>query len=58
MVLLRWVLFVIAVECLVLLAITPRSVATAILAADFALYFTLYCWTFRGQYTTESENHS
>ena len=54
----RWALFVLAAECLALLAITPRSVATAILAALFALYFTLYCWTFRGQYTTESENHS
>lgn len=41
---LRWVLFILSAECIGLLIVTPRSVATAALAALFFLFFTLYCW--------------
>jgi len=44
MALIRWVLFVLSAECVGLLIITPRGTATAILAALFFLFFTLYCW--------------
>lgn len=48
MTLLRWVAFILAAECLTLLFFVPRpTVASAILAALFFLFFLILCWTFR-----------
>ena len=47
MILVRWAAFLLAAECLALLAIVPRSAASAILAALFFLFFLVLCWTFR-----------
>ncbi|MFF3029115.1 hypothetical protein [Microbacterium sp. NPDC057944] len=42
---LRWVAALVAVECLVILAIIPRSPASAVIAGLFFICFATVCWT-------------
>lgn len=41
----RWVTFLLCMECVIVLAVIPRSVLSALIAAFVAVLFTLFCWS-------------
>ncbi len=55
MVALRWMLFLLAAECLAALFLLPRGEGTAVLAALFFILFIALCATF-GAFTPHTES--
>lgn len=45
MVILRWITYVLGAECLIVLALIPRSVGSALVAVLFLICFAVVCWT-------------
>lgn len=54
---LRWVLFLLAAECLAAIFLLPRGNGTAVLAAMFLILFTALCATF-GAFTPHPESET
>lgn len=55
MITIRWIAYVLGVECLIVLALVPRGIGTALVAVLFFLCFITICWTL-GAFAQNSNN--